>query len=123
MTLAQPDWGMDRETAQSVVDAYVGAGGNFIDTANFYSQGKAEELIGEFAQGRRDRLVIASKYTLNLEPTDPHGGGNHRKSMMSQVEASLKHRRPDYIHLFFLHIVVETRPSAEWQRGLDDLLA
>ncbi|CDX57989.1 putative sterigmatocystin biosynthesis dehydrogenase stcV [Mesorhizobium plurifarium] len=123
MTFAQPDWGMDRETAQSVFDAYVSAGGNFIDTANFYAQGKSEELIGEFAQGRRDRLVIASKYTLNLDPTDPNGGGNHRKSMMRSVEASLKRLRTDYIDLFYLHMWDKTTPVEEVLRGLDDLVA
>ena len=122
MTFGEPTWGMDRETARSVFDAYVGAGGNFIDTANFYAQGRSEELIGEFAEGRRDRLVIATKYSLNLDPTDPNGGGNHRKSMMRAVEASLKRLRTDYIDLYYLHMWDKTTPIEEVLRGLDDLV-
>ncbi len=123
MTFGEAAWGMDRETARSVFDAYVGAGGNFIDTANCYARGASEDLIGEFAQGRRDRLVIATKYSLNLDPTDPNGGGNHRKSMMRAVEATLKRLRTDYLDLFYLHMWDKTTPVDEVLRGFDDLVS
>lgn len=82
------DWGWGAELAEArrLFDVYVERGGNFIDTANRYTEGSAERFVGEFAAGRRDRLVIATKYTLPMQPDDPNSGGNHRKSMLRSVE-------------------------------------
>jgi aryl-alcohol dehydrogenase-like predicted oxidoreductase len=116
------DWGMGRDESRRIFDAYVEHGGNFIDTANSYSKGLSEELVGTFAEGRRDRLVIATKYSLNMEPTDPNAGGNHRKNMQRSIEASLKRLRTDHIDLFYLHVWDNTTPVDEILRGLDDLV-
>lgn len=115
-------WGADDADARRLFDIYVDAGGNFIDTANLYTDGSAETLLGRFAAGRRDRLVIASKYTLNPFPGDPNGGGNHRKNLMQSVEASLKRLGTDYLDLLYLHIWDGTTPVDEVMRGFDDLV-
>src|SRR6187402_1719439 len=71
-------WGSDRDEAKRIFDAYLDRGGNFIDTANKYTNGTSERLIGELAGDRRERLVLATKYTLSMRPGDPNSGGNHR---------------------------------------------
>ena len=115
-------WGADEADARRLFDTYVDAGGNFLDTANIYTDGSSETLLGRFAAGRRDRLVIASKYTLNPFPGDPNGGGNHRKALMQSVEASLKRLGTDYLDLLYLHIWDGTTPVDEVMRGFDDLV-
>lgn len=115
-------WGMDEAESRRVFDAYVDRGGNFIDTANNYSQGRSEELVGRFAEGRRDRLVLATKYSLTLSPKDPNAGGNHRKNMLRSVEESLRRLGTDYVDLYYLHIWDNTTPADEVLRGLDDLV-
>src|SRR3954465_730814 len=92
-------WGSDAQEARRIFDTYVDRGGNFIDTANQYTGGTSEKFVGEFAEGKRDQLVLATKYTLPLRPTDPNAGGNHRKSMVRSVENSLKTLQTDYIDL------------------------
>ncbi|MEB1529097.1 aldo/keto reductase [Xanthomonas sp. WHRI 7945] len=115
-------WGADEAEAGRLFARYVERGGNFIDTANTYTNGSSEALLGKFAEGRRDRLVIASKYTLNPFPGDPNGGGNHRKNLLQSVEASLKRLRTDYLDLLYLHIWDDTTPVEEVMRGFDDLV-
>lgn len=115
-------WGADRDEARRIFDAYVDRGGNFIDTANRYTNGTAEQLLGEFTADRRDSLVIATKYTMNRRDGDPNSGGNHRKNMVSSVEESLRRLRTDYIDLLYLHIWDGTTPVEEVLRGLDDLV-
>ncbi len=115
-------WGADEAAARRQFDLYVDAGGNFLDTANIYTNGSSETLLGKFAAGRRDRLVIASKYTLNPFPGDPNGGGNHRKNLMQSVEASLKRLGTDYLDLLYLHIWDGSTPVDEVMRGFDDLV-
>lgn len=115
-------WGCDAAESARILAHYVDAGGNFIDTANFYAQTRSETILGELVQPNRDRLVIATKYSLGTTPGDPNSGGNGRKSMMRSVEASLKRLRTDYIDLFYLHIWDGTTPVEEIMRGLDDLV-
>ena len=115
-------WGADEDEARRIFDTYLDRGGNFVDTANTYTDGSAETLLGTFARGRRDRLVIASKYTLNPFPGDPNGGGNHRKSLMQSVDASLRRLGTDYLDLLYLHIWDGTTPVDEIMRGFDDLV-
>ena len=115
-------WGADEHDARRMFDAYIAAGGNFIDTANAYTGGTAERMIGAFAEGRRDRLVIATKYTGALDPTDPNSGGNHRKSLVRAVEGSLARMRTDYIDLLYLHAWDGTTAVDEIVRALDDLV-
>ncbi|MEV0228861.1 aldo/keto reductase [Nonomuraea sp. NPDC050786] len=115
-------WGSDKDESRRIFDAYVERGGNFIDTANQYTDGTSETLVGEFASGRREQLVLATKYTLARRPGDPNSGGNHRKSMVQSVEASLRRLNTDYIDLLYLHAWDFTTPVEEVLRGLDDLV-
>ncbi|RZQ63263.1 aldo/keto reductase [Amycolatopsis suaedae] len=115
-------WGADRDEARRIFDTYVDRGGNFVDTANNYTNGTSEKLVGEFADGRRDRLVLATKYTMTARPDDPNSGGNHRKSMVVSVEESLRRLRSDYIDLLYLHAWDGTTPVEEVLRALDDLV-
>ncbi len=115
-------WGADRDTSRAIFDVYAEAGGNFIDTANFYTDGTSEEFVGEFTAADRDRFVIATKYTLNMRPGDPNAGGNHRKNMTRAVEASLRRLGTDYIDLYWVHMWDFTTSVEEVMRGLDDLV-
>ncbi|MEV4111795.1 aldo/keto reductase [Nonomuraea sp. NPDC049695] len=115
-------WGSDKDESRRIFDAYVDRGGNFIDTANQYTEGTSETLVGEFASGRREQLVLATKYTLARRPGDPNSGGNHRKSMVQSVESSLRRLNTDYIDLLYLHAWDFTTPVEEILRGLDDLV-
>ncbi|WP_438022927.1 aldo/keto reductase [Sorangium sp. So ce233] len=115
-------WGSDREEARRIFDVYLDRGGNFIDTANKYTNGTSERLVGELAGDRRERLVLATKYTLTMRPGDPNSGGNHRKSMVRSVEASLERLRTDHIDILYLHAWDGTTPVEEVLRAMDDLV-
>jgi aryl-alcohol dehydrogenase-like predicted oxidoreductase len=115
-------WGADEPEARRIFDAYVDRGGNFVDTASGYTQGASEGFVGDFVKGRRDRLVIATKYTMNIETGDPNAGGNHRKSMIRSVEQSLERLQTSYIDLLYLHVWDSTTPVEEILRGMDDLV-
>jgi aryl-alcohol dehydrogenase-like predicted oxidoreductase len=115
-------WGADDQESRRIFDTYVDHGGNFIDTANQYTNGTSERLVGEFAGDRRERLVIATKYTLATRPGDPNAGGNHRRSMVRSVEQSLKRLKTDYIDLLYLHAWDYTTPVEEILRAMDDLV-
>src|SRR5260221_116176 len=90
-------WGSPKAEAQKVYETYREAGGNFIDTANFYTGGTSEKFVGEFIKGHRDSVVLATKYSNAAPGNDPNAAGNHRKSMMQALEASLKRLQTDYI--------------------------
>jgi aryl-alcohol dehydrogenase-like predicted oxidoreductase len=115
-------WGADKETSRQIFDTYVEHGGNFIDTADFYTNGTSEKLVGKFIHDRRDAFVLATKYTLKKRQGDPNAAGNHRKSMMTAIEASLKRLDTDYIDLYWLHIWDGTTPVDELMRAFDDLV-
>src|SRR5277367_2999639 len=115
-------WGSPKAESQKVYEAYREAGGNFIDTANFYTGGTSEKFLGEFMQGHRDSVVLATKYSNAAPGNDPNAAGNHRKSMMQSVEASLKRLQTDYIDLYWVHIWDGITPVEEVMRGLDDLV-
>ena len=115
-------WGSPKVEAQKVYESYRAAGGNFIDTANFYTNGTSETFLGEFMQGHRQSIVLATKYSNAAPGTDPNAAGNHRKSMMQAVEASLKRLQTDYIDLYWVHIWDGITPVEEVMRGLDDLV-
>lgn len=112
-------WGTAKDEARKVYDAFREAGGNFIDTANVYTNGTSESFLGEFMQGHRQSVVLANKYTNAAPGTDPNAAGNHRKSMMQAVEASLKRLQTDYIDLYWVHIWDRMTPVEEVMRGLD----
>jgi aryl-alcohol dehydrogenase-like predicted oxidoreductase len=115
-------WGADRDETRKIFDTYTGRGGNFIDTANAYTNGTAEQMVGEFARSRRDQLVIATKYTMATRPGDPNSGGNSRKSMVRSVEGSLSRLRTDYVDLLYLHMWDGATPVEEVLRAMDDLV-
>ncbi len=115
-------WGSDEAESRRIFDTYVDHGGNFIDTAGHYAEGRSETLTGKFAIGRRDRLVLSTKYSLAVQPGDPNAAGNGRKSMMRTVEDSLERLDTDYIDLLFLHVWDDTTPADEILRGFDDLV-
>lgn len=119
-----PDWGWGagRNEARRMFDVYHERGGNFIDTANNYTGGTSERLVGEFVRDRRDQLVLATKYSCFTRAGDPNSGGNHRKSMIASVESSLQRLGTDYIDLLYLHVWDGTTPVEEIMRGLDDLV-
>jgi aryl-alcohol dehydrogenase-like predicted oxidoreductase len=115
-------WGADRDETKKIFDAYVERGGNFIDTANAYTNGTAEQMVGEFARSRRDQLVIATKYTMATRPDDPNSGGTSRKSMVRSVEGSLSRLQTDYVDLLYLHMWDGLSPVEEVLRAMDDLV-
>ena len=115
-------WGTARDEAQKVYNAFRESGGNFVDTANIYTNGTSESFLGEFVKGHRESMVLATKYTNSAPGTDPNAGGNQRKSMMQSVEASLKRLQTDYIDLYWVHIWDQITPVEEVMRGLDDLV-
>jgi aryl-alcohol dehydrogenase-like predicted oxidoreductase len=115
-------WGAEKDEARKIFDAYLDRGGNFVDTAGNYTDGTSEQFVGEFAAGIRDRLVIATKYTMTTRPGDPNAGGNHRKCMVRSVEASLRRLDTDYIDLLYLHAWDATTPVEEVLRAMDDLV-
>jgi aryl-alcohol dehydrogenase-like predicted oxidoreductase len=99
-------WGSTVEESQKILDRYLELGGNFIDTANFYTKSHSEKIIGDHVgrhPARRDRLVIATKFSGNLYPGDPNGGGSGRKSIIAACENSLRRLQTDYIDLYWLH--------------------
>src|SRR4029077_21074401 len=114
-------WGSGKDEACTVYDAYREAGGNFIDTANLYTNGSSESFLGEFMKGHRESIVLATKYTNAAPGTDPNAAGNQRKNMMQAIEASLKRLQTDYIDLYWVHIWDQITPVEEVMRGLDDL--
>src|ERR1700758_2157459 len=115
-------WGSSKDESRKVYDAFLEAGGNFIDTANVYTAGTSERFLGEFMGDHREHIVLATKYTNAAPGNDPNAAGNHRKSMMQAVEASLKRLRTDYIDLYWLHIWDQITPIEEVMRGFDDLV-
>jgi len=116
--------GAERDEAKQIFDAYLEAGGNFLDTANGYQFGQAEVLLGEFIAAERDRLVVATKYTLRTRPEDEGTIkiGNNRKNMVRAVEESLKRLNTDHIDLFWAHLSDNVTPMEEILRGFDDLI-
>jgi aryl-alcohol dehydrogenase-like predicted oxidoreductase len=115
-------WGSPKDEAQKVYETYREAGGNFIDTANFYTGGTSEKFVGGFIKSHRESVVLATKYSNAVPGNDPNAAGNHRKSMMQAVEASLKRLQTDYIDLYWVHIWDGITPVEEVMRGLDDLV-
>jgi len=118
-------WGSEPEEAKRILDRYIDRGGNFIDTANGYTKGHSEAIIGDHLahdRKKRDRVVIATKFTTNLFLGDPNGGGANRKAVIAQCEESLRRLRTDYIDLYWLHAWDRTTPIEETMRALDTLV-
>ena len=118
-------WGSGVEESQQIIDRFIELGGNFIDTANFYTKSHSEKIIGDHVgrhSARRDRLVIATKFSGNLYPGDPNGGGSSRKSIIGACENSLRRLQTDYIDLYWLHNWDVHTPIEETLAALEDLV-
>ena len=108
------------EECRRILDAYAEAGGNMVDTAINYRGGASEEILGRLLAGRRDRFVVATKYTVSRDPADPNGGGNHRKNLRLSLETSLRRLQTDHIDVYWVHIWDRHTPIDETMRALDD---
>jgi aryl-alcohol dehydrogenase-like predicted oxidoreductase len=118
------EWGFgaDEATSHRVLDAFTEAGGTFLDTANKYHGGETETIVGNWLVGRRDKMVVATKYTLAMDHGDLNTAGNGRKNLQRSVEASLKRLKTDYIDLLWVHAYDDQTPYAETLRALDDVV-
>ena len=117
--------GSSVEDSEKILATYLDHGGNFIDTANFYTNGHSEKILGDwFAAhpGRRGHVVLASKFFTNLHPGDPNGGGAGRSSVIAQLDETLRRLRTDYLDLYWLHNWDRNTPIEETMRTLDDLV-
>jgi aryl-alcohol dehydrogenase-like predicted oxidoreductase len=111
--------------SEAIMDRFLDLGGNFIDTANAYTKGHSEKIIGDHIgrhAHKRDRIVLATKFLSNLYPGDPNGGGSSRKAIMAQCEQSLRRLQTSYIDLYWMHSFDATSPIGETLRALDDLV-
>lgn len=113
-------WGAPKEESRKVFNAYVEAGGNFIDTAISYTDGTSEKWVGEFIAAKRSHFVVATKYTMSKGQEEPNHSGNHRKNMMHSLETSLKRLNTDFIDLYWVHAWDFMTPVEEVMRALDD---
>ncbi|MFT5336637.1 MAG: aryl-alcohol dehydrogenase-like predicted oxidoreductase [Luteibaculaceae bacterium] len=120
------DWpfGSDKKESREVYHRYLEKGGNFLDTANLYTETTSEKYLGEFIQesGNRDELVISSKYSLRTDIGKINNSGNHRKNLVQTVEGSLKRLKIDYLDLLFLHSWDFTVDVEDVMRSLDILV-
>ncbi len=113
-------WGASKDESRKIFDAYVAAGGNFIDTAVNYTDGTAEKFVSELVASDRAHFVVATKYSLNTRQGDPNAGGNSKKNLVQSLEKSLKQLQTDYIDLYFVHMWDFLSPVEEVMRALDD---
>ncbi|SNT59475.1 Predicted oxidoreductase [Streptosporangium subroseum] len=115
-------WGSSSEECRKMLTAYAEAGGNVIDTANKYTEGSSERIIGELLGADRDRFVLTTKYTVSMDGDDPNASGNHRKNLKHSVEQSLQRLNTDYIDVLWVHIWDRDTPIEETMRALDDMV-
>jgi aryl-alcohol dehydrogenase-like predicted oxidoreductase len=121
-------WGAPKDESRQMYDAFMEAGGNFIDTANIYTNGTSERFLGDFISADREQVVLATKYSFATKPPNGHqpvdvnNAGNQRKNMLQSVEASLKRLKTDYLDLFWLHGWDGLTPVEEVMRAFDDLV-
>jgi len=117
-------FGVDEKISRQMFDRYVDAGGNFIDTADGYTNGNSETMVGKFVAERklRDRLAIATKFTFNGQPGNPNGGGNGRKNIYRALEGSLRRLQTDYVDLYYVHSWDVVTPAEEVLSTLTDLV-
>ena len=117
-------WGSPEETVRKLLDRYLEAGGNFIDTADGYTDGQSEEILGRYLKAKkgRERVVLATKFTFNSQPGDPNAGGNGRKNILRALEGSLRRLRTDAIDLYWMHAWDMLTPVEEVMATIDDLV-
>ncbi|WP_310393862.1 aldo/keto reductase [Hymenobacter sp.] len=124
MTFGTPRWGSADDVSQAVFNAYVDAGGNFIDTADVYAGGQSEEMLGGYVAGRqlRDQLVLATKFGFSAQRGNPNAAGNGRKQIYRALEGSLRRLQTDYVDLYWLHVWDTLTPAEEVLQTLGDLV-
>lgn len=115
-------WGADDAEARRIFDAYVDRGGNFIDTSVNYTNGASERIVGGLIKAKRDRIVLATKFTMARDMGNINSGGNHRFNLVRSVETSLRQLDTDRIDLMYLHAWDYTTRPDEVMRALDDLV-
>jgi len=115
-------WGADEGEARRIFDAYVERGGNFIDTSVNYTNGASERILGRLIKDKRERTILATKFTMARDAGDINSGGNHRLNLLRSVEASLRQLDTDRIDLLYLHAWDFTTSPEEVMRALDDLV-
>lgn len=117
-------WGSEEDVSRSIFNSYVDAGGNFVDTANMYTEGHSEEMVGKFIGERslREQVVLATKYTFTAQPGDPNAGGNGRKNIYRSLEDSLRRLNTDYIDLYWMHAWDTVTPVEEVVSTFTDLI-
>jgi len=119
-------WGSTPADAEAIMSKYIAAGGNSIDTANIYTKGHSEKIIGDYLKRndiRRDQLVLSTKFYCNLYPGDPNSGGASRKTIISSLENSLRRLQTDYVDLYWMHAFDPFTPIEETMSALHDLVA
>jgi aryl-alcohol dehydrogenase-like predicted oxidoreductase len=112
-------WGADEPTSRAILDLFDEAGGSFVDTADAYTNGSSEAILGRLLEGRRERFAVATKYTL-ASGKGPNGQGNGRKNLRRSLEASLRRLRTDYVDVLWVHMFDGVTPVEETIRALDD---
>jgi aryl-alcohol dehydrogenase-like predicted oxidoreductase len=117
-------FGVEEKASKEIFDRYIGAGGNFVDTADGYTAGHSEEMVGKFVADAklRDRVVIATKFTFNAQAGNPNAGGNGRKNVYRALEGSLRRLKTDYVDLYYLHAWDRVTPVEEVVNTLSDLI-
>jgi aryl-alcohol dehydrogenase-like predicted oxidoreductase len=113
-------WGAPEATSARMLDLYLEAGGNVIDTANVYTNGTSEAMLGRLLGDRRDRVVLSTKYSISTRPDDPNGSGSHRRHLVESLEASLRRLQTDRIDVYWVHFRDALTPVEETMRALDD---
>lgn len=115
-------WGANEDESRAIFDLFANAGGNFIDTADGYTNGSSEKFVGEFIRSERNHFVVATKFSFNQRRGDPNAGGNHRKNMVQALEGSLRRLGTDYLDLYWMHAWDQLTPIEEVMRAFDDLV-
>ncbi|MDQ7904878.1 aldo/keto reductase [Phytohabitans sp. ZYX-F-186] len=117
--------GSSVQESEKILATYLDRGGNLVDTANFYTNGHSEKILGDFFAahpGRREHVVLASKFFGNMWPGDPNGGGAGRGAIVAQLHETLRRMRTDYLDLYWLHNWDRNTPVEETMRTLDDIV-
>jgi len=124
MTFGQPEWGTDEDASRRIFSRYLDSGGNFVDTANVYAQGRSEELVGRFVRetGTRDHVVLATKFAQTTQAGNPNSFGNGRKNIIAALDASLRRLGTDYVDVYWMHIWDTLTPTEEAMSTLDSLV-
>ena len=118
-------WGSSVTDSNRIMDRFIERGGNFIDTANVYTRGHSEKIIGDHIgrdPSKRERLVLATKFFASLYLGDPNGGGANRKTIHAQLHQSLRRLQTDYVDLYWMHAWDRLTPIDETMRALDDVV-